>query len=69
MSVGSSTVVNQSVKVLFISPERLQNKSVLKSILQLSWSCISIDEPHLALEWGLSKSAMTKQANSNFGPS
>ena len=66
MSMGSSTVVNQSVKVLFISPERLQNKSVLKSILQLSWSCISIDEPHLALEWGLSKSKHLKPFREAF---
>ena len=66
MSMGSSAVVNQSVKVLFISPERLQNKSVLKSILQLKWSCVSIDEPQLALEWGLSKSKHLKPFREAF---
>lgn len=49
MHAGGSTEINPLVKVVCISPERLQNKTVMKSILQLKWSCISIDEPHLAL--------------------
>ena len=47
MKAGSEDKIDQSVKVVFISPERLQNKAVMRSILQLEWSCVSIDEPHL----------------------
>ena len=55
MNAGSSAEVDREAKVIFVSPERLQDKAVMSSILKLSWSCCSIDEPHLALEWGISK--------------
>lgn len=66
MGAGSSTEINKSAKVLFISPERLLNKFVVKSIMGLQWSCVSIDEPHLALEWGLSKSKHQKPFREAF---
>ena len=47
MSAGGDIEVNKVVKVVFLSPERLQNKAVINSILKYSWSCVSIDEPHL----------------------
>ena len=49
MHAGGDTDINPSVKVVCISPERLLNKVMMKSILNHKWSCISIDEPHLAL--------------------
>ena len=60
MKAGGDATVSQLVKVVFISPERLQNKAVIGSILKLRWSCVSIDEPHLALEWGISKNKFLK---------
>ena len=67
MNAGGSTEVGKKVKVVFVSPERLLNKSVMKSILLLPWSCVSIDEPHLALEWGVSKSKNRKPFREAFG--
>ena len=66
MKAGSDTMVDKSVKVVFISPERLQNKAVIGSILKLKWSCVSIDEPHLALEWGISKTKHLKPFREAF---
>ena len=60
MTVGSSSQIRIDAKVIFISPERLLNKHVMKSILDLQWSCISVDEPHLALEQGVSQSKNKK---------
>ena len=66
MSVGSACQISKTAKVVFISPERLLNKDVMKSILDLNWSCISVDEPHLALEQGLSKSKKQKPFREAF---
>ena len=66
MSAGSNSDVDVKAKVVFISPERLVNKSVMNSILELSWSCISIDEPHLAISWGMSKSKKGKPFREAF---
>ena len=66
MGAGGSSTVNNEAKVIVLSPERLQSKSVMSSILSLPWSCVSIDEPHLALEWGLSKSKRQKPFREAF---
>ena len=66
MGAGGSTEVTKEAKVIFISPERLLNKSVMTSIMQLHWSCVSIDEPHLALEWGISKTKRSKPFREAF---
>ena len=66
MSVGSTSQIRSDAKVIFISPERLLNKHVMKSILDLQWSCISVDEPHLALEQGLSQSKKKKPFREAF---
>ena len=66
MGAGGSTEVTKEAKVIFISPERLLNKSVMTSIMQLHWSCVSIDEPHLALEWGISKIKRSKPFREAF---
>ena len=66
MSVGSTSQIRSDAKVIFISPERLLNKHVMKSILDLQWSCISVDEPHLALEQGVSQSKNKKPFREAF---
>ena len=60
LCTGSCAAIDPSVKVVFVSPERLLNEAVLNSILKLNWNCVSIDEPHLCLEWGLAKSKKQK---------
>ena len=55
IEAGSISVIDRDAKVILISPEKLLNNDVMKSILQLSWSVIVVDEPHLALLWGTSK--------------
>lgn len=55
MMAGTGSEVNRQAKVIVISPEKLLDKLTLSSIKSLEWSAISLDEPHLALEWGLSK--------------
>ena len=49
MTQGTGSQVNCLAKVVVISPEKLMDKSTLKSIKSLKWSAISLDEPHLAL--------------------
>ena len=66
MSAGSKTDIDKAAKIIVISPERLLNKSVMNSVLDLDWSCVSIDEPHLALEWGISKSKNQKPFREAF---
>ena len=55
IEAGSSNEIDENVKVVCISPEKLLNPLVMKNILKLSWSIVSVDEPHLAIEWGTSK--------------
>ena len=45
---------------------RILNKKVMRSILKHSWNCISIDEPHLAISWGLSNSKKRKPFREAF---
>ena len=66
MLAGGGTTISRSTKVVFISPERLQNSAIMKSVMKLKWSCISIDEPHMALEWGISKSRKLKPFREAF---
>ena len=47
LSSGEGFKVDKCAKVVCVSPEKLLEKSVMSSILQLSWSAVSIDEPHL----------------------
>ena len=47
LSCGGGSKVDDCAKVVCVSPEKLLEKSVMSSILQLSWSAVSIDEPHL----------------------
>ena len=47
LSSGSDFKVDVHSKVVCASPEKLLEKSVMSSITKLSWSAVSIDEPHL----------------------
>ena len=49
MTAGTGCQVNPQAKVVVISPEKMLEKSTMKSIKSLTWSAISLDEPHLAL--------------------
>ena len=49
LTAGSSCFIDPAVKVVVLSPEKLLEKSTLKSITSLSWSAVILDEPHLAL--------------------
>ena len=61
LSSGSDYQIQSHTKIVCLSPEKLLNKRVLASILKLPWSAVSIDEPHLALIWGLSKTKFSNQ--------
>ena len=55
IEAGSAGEIDRDAKVVCISPEKLLDRLVMKSILHLDWSVIVVDEPHLALLWGTSK--------------
>ena len=44
IEAGSSTEIDRNVKVICISPEKLLDQIVMKSILRLEWSAIAVDE-------------------------
>ena len=44
IEAGSSTEIDRNVKVVVISPEKLLDQMVMKSILKLQWSAIAVDE-------------------------
>ena len=44
---GAISKIDINAKVVCLSPEKLLDKSVISSIFKLSWSLVSIDEPHL----------------------
>ena len=44
IEAGSSTEIDRNVKVVAISPEKLLDQFVMKSILKLQWSAIVVDE-------------------------
>ena len=60
------TKIDPESKVLCLSPEKLLDRNVVSEIYKLEWSCICIDEPHLALIWGTSKSRFTKPFREAF---
>ena len=66
LSAGGDSTVDKMAKVVCLSPEKLLEKSVMSSIMKLSWSVVSIDEPHLALQWGLSKTKFSKPFREAF---
>ena len=66
LSSGSDYQIQSHTKIVCLSPEKLLNKRVLASILKLPWSAVSIDEPHLALIWGLSKTKFSKPFREAF---
>ena len=66
LSRGSGFHIHSHAKVVCLSPEKLLDGRVLASILKLPWSAVSIDEPHLALVWGLSKTKFTRPFREAF---
>ena len=49
LSSGSDVTVDVHAKVVCASPEKLLDKNLMSSIIKLSWSAVSIDEPHLGM--------------------
>ena len=50
---GTTNFINDKVKIVAISPEKLVDKDTLASVTGLDWSAIVLDEPHLAIQWGI----------------
>ena len=63
---GSISQIDPDAKVVCMSPEKVLDQSIIREISKLSWCCISIDEPHLALIWGTSKTKHTKPFRKAF---
>ena len=63
---GGDSKVDPRAKIVCTSPEKLLEKSLMSSITKLSWSAVSIDEPHLALMWGISKTKYSKPFREAF---
>ena len=53
LRAGTTSIVNDKVKVVAISPEKLTDNETLASVVCLEWSAIVLDEPHLAVLWGI----------------
>ena len=53
LKAGTTNLLNDKVKVVAISPEKLTNPDTLTMILNLEWEAIVLDEPHLAVQWGI----------------
>ena len=53
LRAGTTSIINDKVKVVAISPEKLTDKDTLASVTCLKWSAIILDEPHLAVQWGI----------------
>ena len=55
-SIEQSTVLNNSLygglKLLYVSPERLKNKTFLGHLRQMKVSLIAVDEAHCIAQWG-----------------
>ena len=47
--------IKSEAKVVIVTPEKLMDKRTMQNICQLSWSAVSLDEPHYVLLWGTSK--------------
>ena len=50
---GTTNIVNDQVKVVAISPKKLTSREILSSVTALDWSAVILDEPHLAIQWGI----------------
>ena len=59
---GTTNIVNDKVKVVAISPEKITVKETLAIIVSLKWEAIILDEPHLAVEWGIPKKKRGKSS-------
>ena len=66
LDANFTSQIDPGSKVVCISPEKILDPVVIKQITKLEWSCICIDEPHLALIWGTSKSKHTKPFRDAF---
>ena len=60
LRAGKTSFVNDKVKVVVISPEKLTEKETLASVTNLDWSAIILDEPHLAVQWGIGSKKKNK---------
>ena len=56
IEAGTISEIDRKAKVVAMSPEKLLDGKVMHSVVQLNWSVIVIDEPHLVLTWGTSNS-------------
>ena len=66
LEAKSNIKIDPETKVVCVSPEKLLDPSVIVEISKLNWSCICIDEPHLALIWGTSKTKHSKPFREAF---
>ena len=66
LSAHALAKIDPDSKVICITPEKILDPKVMREISQLEWSCICIDEPHLALIWGTSKTKLTKPFRDAF---
>ena len=53
LKAGTTNIVNDQVKVVVISPEKITDKETLAMVTSLQWEAIVLDEPHLAVQWGI----------------
>ena len=56
LAAGTGNKIDQDAKVVCIFPEKLLDSMLMKSLLLFNWRVIVVDEPHLCLAWGTSKS-------------
>ena len=53
LKAGTTNILNDKVKVVVISPEKLTATDTMEMITSLEWEAIILDEPHLAVQWGI----------------
>ena len=53
LKAGTTNILNDKVKVVAISPEKLTASDTMGMILSLKWEAVILDEPHLAVQWGI----------------
>ena len=53
LRAGTTNIINDKIKVVAISPEKLVEKETLAAVTNLKWAAIILDEPHLAVQWGI----------------
>ena len=52
VNIALNNCIYGDYKFLYLSPERLQNKSVQERIKQMNVNLITVDEAHCIAEWG-----------------